>query len=69
MSHQSLICTRRLIMSAKLLSFYKHEHNIEFQQNKMVEQYHQSTLINEHEHEHEHDQNQDENAFYVLGYN
>ena len=63
MSHQSLICTRRLIMSAKLLSFYKHEHNIEFQQNKMVEQHHQSTLINEH------DQNQDENAFYVLGYN
>jgi ABC-type nickel/cobalt efflux system permease component RcnA len=56
-------------MSAKLLSFYKHEHNIEFQQNKMVKQHHQSTLINEHEHEHEHDQNQDENAFYVLGYN
>ncbi len=65
MSHQSSICTRRLIMSAKLLSSYKPDHNIEFQLNKTVKYDHKTSLINEHYQ----DQDQDENDFYVLGYN
>jgi hypothetical protein len=63
MSHQLPICSRRLIMSAKLLSFYRPDHNIEFQLNKTAEYDHKSTLINEHY------EDQDENDFYVLGYN
>lgn len=69
MRHQSPICTRRLIMSVKLLSFYQPNHNIEFQLNKTAEYDHKSSLINEHYQDQNHDQDQDENDFYVLGYN